>query len=106
MPTADPFDPLDGREGDEQLILPSAAPCPSTPSIHRDLLDLADGVVDQRWLLWLDAQARPSARDLRSRIERRIGVRWDRASRMTRRELREIRESIKMLVQSKGAAQP
>jgi hypothetical protein len=106
MPTADPFDPLDGREGDEQFILPSAAPCPSTPSIHRDLLDLADGVVDQRWLLWLDAEATPSARDLRSRIERRIGVRWDRASRMTRRELREIRESIKMLVQSKGAAQP
>ena len=65
MPTADAFDPLDGREGDYQMIFPTLEVCPRQPDIHRDLLRLAEGVVDQRWLLWLEAQTtpgRPAAR--------------------------------------------
>ncbi len=94
MPTADPFDPLDGREGDEQLILPSDAACPATPSIHRDLLDLAEGVVDQRWLQWLDAQSTPAARQLQSRLLARLGADWAQATRLARNDLRAMRESI------------
>ena len=74
MPTADPFDPTDGREGDVQIFPPAAEPCPARPEFHRDLLDMADGVVDQRWLAWLDGRpesaARKVRRDLTSMLDR------------------------------------
>jgi hypothetical protein len=41
MPTADPFDPTDGREDDIFLIYPTEDPCPDKPVIHRRLLELA-----------------------------------------------------------------
>jgi hypothetical protein len=97
MPTADPFDPLDGREGDEQLILPSAHVCPETPSIHRDLLELAEGVVDQRWLAWLETRTDRAARALRGQISRLSGKRWDGADRLGRHQLQAMRESIMRL---------
>jgi len=94
MPTAHPFDPIDGREGDEQLILPSAEPCPKTPAIHRDLLELAEGVVDQRWLTWLAGRTEPEAQALAAGITARVGDRWRAAAALSRHDLRSIRESI------------
>lgn len=94
MPTAHPFDPIDGREGDEQLILPSAEPCPTTPSIHRDLLELADGVIDQRWLTWLAGRPEPEARALVQHIVKRAGDRWLDAIALSHDDLRTLRESI------------
>jgi hypothetical protein len=61
MPTAAPFDPSDGREGDYMLIYPSADPCPSTADIDARLLELAAGAVDQRWLQWLESRASADA---------------------------------------------
>jgi hypothetical protein len=77
MPTADPFDPLDGREGDVQMIFPSAEACPAQPSIHRDLLRMAEGIADQRWLNWLAAQRTPEAEALAQGIRQRFGGRFD-----------------------------
>ncbi|MEZ5843423.1 MAG: hypothetical protein R3D27_06760 [Hyphomicrobiaceae bacterium] len=94
MPTAHPFDPIDGREGDEQLLLPSSDPCPILPSIHRDLLDLADGVTDQRWLLWLDGRPEAKAQALAADIRRRASSSWKKALMLTRQDLQTIRESI------------
>jgi hypothetical protein len=97
MPTADPFDPLDGREGDEQFILPSLEACPPVPSIHRDLLELAEGIVDQRWLLWLDKLTHERATATRKTIEKRLGTIWTKAASMRRSEFLAIRESIMSL---------
>ena len=56
MPTADPFDPTDGREGDVQFLWPMAEIC-APADLDTDLLDLAQGMEDLRWLAWLEAQA-------------------------------------------------
>lgn len=61
MPTADPFDPTDGREDDFQMFLPSMANCPAVPDINEGMLDMAEGLTDQRWLQWLEAQTHPRA---------------------------------------------
>lgn len=104
MPTADPFDPLDGREGDEQLILPSAEGCPAALSIHRDLLDLADGVTDQRWLAWLGARQDAGSIALRRSIEARLGTEWAVASKLTRADMQSIRESIMSMASAVSGA--
>ena len=67
MPTADPFDPTDGREDDFQMFLPSLNNCPVQPDINEAMLDMAAGLVDQRWLLWLDNQTSPEAISLITR---------------------------------------
>jgi hypothetical protein len=92
MPTADPLDPTDGREGDVQMIYPSAQTCPAHPTIHRDLLDMAEGVVDQRWLLWLSAQPDAETRALAEKIRQSTGDLW--AQLRTQADLPQIRESI------------
>jgi hypothetical protein len=66
MPTADPFDPTDGREGDFQMFLPSLNNCPVQPDINEGMLDMAEGLVDQRWLQWLDKQSSQKALALSS----------------------------------------
>lgn len=70
MPTADPFDPLDGREADFQVIYPTRQICPETPDIHRDFLRMAEGLVDQRWLIWLAQRPEPEARALTAELKR------------------------------------
>ncbi len=67
MPTADPFDPTDGREDDFQMFMPSLNNCPVQPDINEAMLDMAEGLVDQRWLLWLDKQTSPEATALTAR---------------------------------------
>jgi hypothetical protein len=93
MPTADPFDPTDGREGDVQMVYPSMEACPQTPTIHRDLLEMAEGVVDQRWLAWLASQRDPMAKELAGRLARELGS-WDMARKTTTAQLQIRRESI------------
>ncbi len=67
MPTADPFDPTDGREDDFQMFLPSRNNCPVQPDINKAMLDMAEGLVDQRWLLWMETQTSPEATALIAR---------------------------------------
>ncbi len=62
MPTADPFDPTDGREGDVQFLWPMEAVC-AAADLDSDLLALAQGMEDLRWIAWLDAQAEAGSPD-------------------------------------------
>jgi len=94
MPTADPFDPLDGREGDVQMIYPRATPCPDQPHINRRLLEMAEGVTDGRWLAWLDRQPGAAAETLRRRIRQRLGTTWKRAARLDGADMSTIRREI------------
>ena len=76
MPTADPFDPTDGREGDVQMFFPTPLACPPRPDIHHDVLRMAEGVADQRWIDWLRGRGEPEARALLARIEDAAPRRW------------------------------
>ncbi len=98
MPTADPFDPLDGREADYQMIYPSSEICPHRQDIHRDLLRLAEGVVDQRWLTWLDTQSGPAARRLAADLHVSLPGPFDDARVQTRAQLESLRNRIMDLV--------
>ena len=95
MPTADPLDPTDGREGDVQMVYPSIQTCPANPTIHRNLLEMAEGVVDQRWLLWLAAQTDADAQSLVEQIRHSTGETWTQFHQ--RADLPRIRESINSL---------
>lgn len=87
LPTGDPFDPIDGREADFQMLYPSAEICPKQPDIHRDLLRMAEGVIDQRWLLWLDASAAPTAKALAAETRARLPGPFADAKALTRADL-------------------
>ncbi len=76
MPTADPFDPTDGREGDVQMFFPTLQACPERPDIHIDVLAMAEGVVDQRWMEWLRTRREPAAVALLREIDGRLPRRW------------------------------
>jgi hypothetical protein len=80
MPTADPFDPTDGREDDFQMFLPSLESCPAVPDINEDMLDMAEGLTDQRWLQWLGAQTDARARNLASKWRAFARSGWARLS--------------------------
>ena len=73
MPTADPFDPTDGREGDAQMFYPGLEICASQPDMNAAVLAMAEGIVDQRWLLWLDRRPEPAARALVAGIKSELG---------------------------------
>ncbi|MBL8670569.1 MAG: hypothetical protein JNK11_07965 [Alphaproteobacteria bacterium] len=96
MPTADPFDPTDGRESDVQLLLPTPDVCPAVPDLHADLLRLAQGIADLRWLRWLDARAATStdAKALRAEISEAIPATWRDASDLTSVALDRWRDRI------------
>ncbi|TMO20768.1 hypothetical protein CWC28_21840, partial [Pseudoalteromonas sp. S4492] len=78
MPTADPFDPTDGREGDVIYMYPWVGSCPSTMTIHQRLLTLQEAVTDLRWMLWLEAEAAvdSKAQELVEQISRKIPGHW------------------------------
>ena len=69
MPTAHPFDPTDGREGDVMGLIPTLEICPEQPDIHISVLDMAAGILDQRWLLWLEGITTPEAEYLKSELK-------------------------------------
>lgn len=78
MPTADPFNPTDGREADIQFLYPSTQPCPLQPDVNHTLFELTDGIMDLRWLTWLEQQApsNPQAAALLSSLQKRIPDNW------------------------------
>lgn len=76
MPTADPFDPTDGREADIAVLGASAEACPAHPDIDAALLAMAEGIVDRRWLAWLDRRRGAGAQALRRRLAAEVPARW------------------------------
>jgi len=103
MPTADPYDPTDGREGDVQMFYPTLETCSKHQPLGRDLLLMAEGVNDQRWLNWLDVQTTPQATALKLELERRIGDSWAQAQRLTEIDLEFFRSQILELAQKIGS---
>lgn len=78
MPTADPYDPTDGREDDVQLLYPSKTVCSNQFDIDIALTEMVNGLSDLRWLTWLDQQAKThqNARSLKREIEQNIPTTW------------------------------
>ena len=102
MPTADPFDPSDGREGDVIYIYPqSAHQCHAVANIHQRLLALHEATIDMRWLQWLDGAAQESttAKNLRDRIQRSIPIQWSAAQKINTDQLLAWRKEIMQLAQ-------
>lgn len=97
MPTADPFDPTDGREGDVQIFMPSTEPCAGTGDLHRDLFRLAEGVLDRRWMEWLDGRPEPEAAALRTELVSRFGKIWTAAAKIPDAELDRFRRDAAAL---------
>ena len=100
MPTADPFDPTDGREGDVIYLYPWSDSCPSPISIHSRLLDLHEATLDYRWLQWLTQQAETNseAEKLVKELQNRIPKDWQEASSLRIDELLELRQKIMKLL--------
>ncbi len=97
MPTADPFDPTDGREGDVIYMYPWAGSCPSTMTIHKRLIDLQEAVIDLRWVQWLEAEASQDekAKALLNQIAKRIPEQWKVAEKtLSDQDLLKIRHQI------------
>jgi hypothetical protein len=100
MPTADPFDPTDGREGDVQVFPPMPQVCGSRQDIDVKLVEMAEGLVDQRWLQWLAQRSEPQARALAARIDRDTLPDWASAAANGARKSEAIREEIVNVAQS------
>jgi hypothetical protein len=96
MPTADPFDPTDGREADVAWLPPTPEDCPAVPDLDRGVLEMAEGITDLRWLRWLALQAlrNATAAQMRDAIRDRLSGTWDRDKALTEKDLREIRTDI------------
>lgn len=79
MPTADPFDPTDGREDDFQFLYPAETICADTPDLDGRLLQITEGITDLRWLLWLEHEARsdPNAQWVLEILRDRIPTDWE-----------------------------
>ncbi len=78
MPTGAPYNPLDGRESDFQMIYPAIDTC-ATPDINAGLLAIAQGIVDRQWLNWLlkTARTNPTAKKVLQQLKRDIPPDWD-----------------------------
>ncbi len=75
MPTADAFDPTDGREGDVQFLWPTPSVC-AAPDLDADLLEIMAGQEDLRWLAWLETAPGEEAAALRRRLRREVPTTW------------------------------
>jgi hypothetical protein len=98
MPTADPFDPTDGREGDVEMFLPSAEVC-GRPDVTASFIAMAEGIVDQRWIAWLERQHDPRATLLLHQLREDLGSSWEGVSRLSEDEIDKYRSSIIELAQ-------
>ena len=98
MPTADPFDPTDGRESDVQFFYPSLLPCSPdiAPELDASLFQLVEGIQDLRWLLWLEYQAkrRTDAQSLLQEVTRIIPDDWEIMKTVSQRDLNDWRQKI------------
>lgn len=104
MPTADPFDPTDGREGDVQFLWPTPGVC-DPPDLDEDLLALAEGAEDLRWLAWLAASPAPEAAALLARLRREVPNRWQAAAALPAGTEMEWRAAIEALARRLAAPQ-
>ena len=95
MPTADAFDPTDGREGDVQFLWPTPGLC-QPADLDAYLFDLVEGAEDLRWFAWLDAAARHNAKaaDLRVKLWDTVPDRWAAAERVASRALQWRRDVL------------
>lgn len=95
MPTADPFDPTDGREDDFQFLYPSLDPC-NASEIHEDLIEFSNGIADLRWMLWLEGRAEndPDAKRLIDELKSDLPTRWRRAAELDDTRLNALRARI------------
>lgn len=96
MPTADPFDPTDGRESDVQFFYPSIEACSAASDLDVSLFQLVEGIQDLRWLLWLEyqAQRRTDAQSLLQELTRIIPDEWEMMKTETEAELTNWRGKI------------
>lgn len=94
MPTADPFDPTDGREGDVQIFPPMGTPCAALPDIHISMIEMAEGLVDQRWLLWAQNHRSPAAKRLVATLRARYLPKWHKRPGLSQSELDALRDQI------------
>ena len=94
MPTADPFDPTDGREGDVQMFYPSMEICPAQPDMNADILGMAEGIIDQRWLSWLDKRSEPEAKTLENSIRTQLDAPFETISQLDDKAMAKIRNDI------------
>ena len=97
MPTADPYDPTDGREGDVQVFPPMPEVCAANEDIDVALMEMAEGLVDQRWLQWLGSRPEPQAKALMASILRETPADWASASKDGAARAASIRDSIMTL---------
>jgi hypothetical protein len=83
MPSADPFDPTDGREDDYQFLYPEPAVCAAVSDVDARLLALAEGITDLRWLRWLEQRAlhEPRAAALLVGLRDAVAPTWETALR-------------------------
>lgn len=99
MPTADPFDPTDGREDDQQLLPIMGKVCAPVADLHPQLIAIAEGVTDHRWLNWLDQMSQHSilAYKLRQKLFKKIPSAWQNAENITPEQLQTWRNDIEEL---------
>ena len=100
MPTANPYDPTDGREGDYQFFYPQPNSCAVLPDVDRGLFELAMGQYELRWYLWLDQQTSQAAIKLKQQIASSLGQNWQQAEKTTISQLEVWRGNIIDLAQS------
>ena len=102
MPTADPYDPTDGREDDQQLLPVMSTVCAQNADLHPELIALAQGISDHKWLSWLDKKSLVSipAFKLRQRLLDKIPNTWKRAEKLTSTQLQTWRNEIEELALS------
>ena len=104
MPTANPYDPTDGREADYQFFYPQPKSCMALPDVDRGLFELAMGQYELRWYLWLEQQAEEAygeqARSLKQKIQQALGDNWRQSRKVGPLQLDQWREQIMTLAQS------
>ena len=99
MPTADAFDPTDGREGDVQFLWPTPETC-GAPDVDSSLVDLAEGVEDLRWMAWLEQRAAggdAAASALLRKVRAAVPGAWQASSRIPDAALATLRAEVIML---------
>jgi len=100
MPTANPYDPTDGREADYQFFYPQPRACEALPDVDRGLFELAMGQYELRWLIWLEQQKEEQAVLLKESIEHHLGQTWQQAVKTTPSQLDNWFKQIINLAQS------
>jgi|GEM_PF-1314573 len=102
MPTADPYDPTDGREDDQQLLPVMAKLCAKKADLHPELIAIAEGVTDHKWLKWLDQMSQHSilAYQLRQKLLQKIPNAWQSAENISSVQLQTWRNDIEELALS------